>query len=152
MRARRRVIVVLAIAVLILVLGFVNMAQDIAARPVTYSITTITPLNPDVCPGETLRYPVTVEIVEIPSILTVVETWCKTGSDGVCSTSLARTYQLPLLDYRYIETIATRLVPVTPFISPGEEYELWHAADGTGYIVTPIKIRTDCDAGGTSGN
>lgn len=129
-------------------MGLANMAQDIAAKPVTYGIEIITPLNPDVCPGDTLRYPVTVDVVEIPTVLSVVETWCETGVNGMCSTTLSRSYQLPLLEYRHVEAIAARVVPITPFIRPGETYEFWHAAvDGstTGYRVKPIRIRVDCD-------
>jgi hypothetical protein len=154
-RARRRVIVVLAICITVLAVGLAAMAQDIAAKPVAYGIETITPINPEVCPGDVLKYPVVVDIVEIPSVLSVVETWCETGAEGMCSAALSRSYQLPLLEYRHIETIAQRVVPITPFIRPGETYEFWHAAvngSTTGYRVVGIKIKTDCAEGGQGGN
>jgi len=147
-KPRRRVIVVLVICLTVLVVGLANMAQDIAARPVAYGIEIITPLETDLCPGDTLRYPVTVDVIEIPTVLTIVETWCETGNDGMCSAALSRSYQLPLLEERRIEAIAERVVPATPFIRPGETYEFWHAAvngSTTGYRVKPIRIRMDCD-------
>lgn len=131
------------------------MAQDIAARPVSYAITVIEPENPDVCPGDALRYPLTVDVVEIPALLSVAETWCRAGIDGVCSTSLTRSYQLPLLEYRHIETVAVRIVPQSSFFVPGQIYEFWHAAansDTTGYIVRPVRIRTDCGEGASGSN
>lgn len=153
---RRRGLVVLAVSLIVLAIGLVSMAQDIAAKPVAYGIETITPLNPDVCPGDVLRYPVVIDVVEIPTVLSVVETWCQTGVNGMCSTSLSRSYQLPLLEYRHVETIAVRPVPVTPFIRPGETYEFWHAAvngSTTGYRVVGIRIKTDCAEGsGQGGN
>lgn len=145
---RRRVIVVLVICLTVLGVGLVNMAQDIAAKPVAYGIEIITPIETDLCPGDTLRYPIAVEVVEIPVVLSIVETWCQEGVDGMCSAALSRSYQLPLLEYRQIEAIATRIVPITPFISPGETFEFWHAAvngSTTGYRVKPIRIRMDCD-------
>lgn len=154
-RVRRRVAVVLTICLVVLALGLVSMAQDIAAKPVMYEVETITPINPDVCPGDVLRYPVVIDIVEIPTMLSIVETWCQAGGNGICSTSLSRSYQLPLLEYRHIDTIAERVVPVTPFIRPGGEYEIWHAAvngSTTGYRVKPIHIRMDCAEGGQGGN
>jgi len=147
-KPRRRVIVVLVICLTVLVVGLANMAQDIAAKPVAYGIEIITPLETDLCPGDTLRYRVTVDVVEIPTVLTIVETWCETGNDGMCSAALSRSYQLPLLEERRIEAIAERVVPATPFIRPGETYEFWHAAvngSTTGYRVKPIRIRMDCD-------
>lgn len=153
-RARRRVIVVLAICITVLAVGLTAMAQDIAARPVTYGIETITPINPEVCPGDVLRYPVVIDVVEIPTVLSVVETWCQTGVNGTCSAALSRSYQLPLLEYRHVETIAVRPVPVTPFIRPGDVYEFWHAAvngSTTGYRVVGIRIKTDCAEGSDQG-
>lgn len=147
-RPRRRVIVVLVICLTVLVVGLANMAQDIAARPVSYGIEIITPLETDLCPGDVLRYPVTVDVIEIPTVLSIVETWCEAGDDGMCSAALSRSYQLPLLEERRIEAIATRVVPITPFISSGKTYEFWHAAvngSTTGYRVKPIRIRMDCD-------
>lgn len=147
-RPRRRVIVVLVICLTVLGVGLANMAQDIAAKPVVYGIEIITPIETDLCPGDVLRYPVTVNVVEIPTVLSIVETWCQAGTDGMCSAALSHSYQLPLLEYREVKAIAERVVPITPFIRPGETYEFWHAAvDGstTGYRVKPIRIRVDCD-------
>lgn len=154
-RPRRRVVVVLVVCLAVLVVGLVSMAQDIAAKPVAYGIEIIAPLNPDVCPGDVLRYPVVVDVVEIPTVLSIVETWCEAGINGMCSTALSRSYQLPLLEYRHVEAVATRVVPVTPFIRSGETYEFWHAAvngSTTGYRVKPIHIKTDCAEGGQGGN
>lgn len=153
-RPRRRVVVVLVVCLTVLGVGLVSMAQDIAAKPVAYGIEVITPFNPDVCPGDVLRYPLVVDVVEIPTVLSVVETWCQAGVNGICSIGLSRSYQLPLLDYRHLETVVERIVPATPFIEPGQEYEFWHAAvngSTTGYRVKPIRIKTDCAEGGGQG-
>lgn len=153
MNKRLQVYLLLAVCLMIIVGGFLAMARDIAARPVSYGVDRIAPLEPVLCPGDTLTYPVSVSVTDVPNVVTIAETWCKTGVDGVCSTALARSYTLPLMDYRKIETVAQREIPHSVFFVPGETYELWHAIEGDGgYIVGPVTIRTDCGEGGSGGN
>lgn len=152
-RKRLQVYALLAVCLTIIIAGFLSMARDIAARPVAYGVERITPLVTDLCPGDVMEYPLTVDVLDVPAVVTIAEAWCQVGPNGVCATSLARSYTVPLLDYRHIETIARREVPRSPFFVPGDEYEFWHGAQGDGgYIVGPFAIRTDCAEGGSGGN
>ena len=153
MNKRLQVYLLLAVCLMIIVGGFLAMARDIAARPVSYGVDRIAPLEPVLCPGDTLTYPVSVSVTDVPNVVTIAETWCKTGVDGVCSTALARSYTLPLMDYRKIETVAQREIPHSVFFVPGETYEFWHGAVGDGgYIVGPFEIGAACAGGGSGGD
>jgi hypothetical protein len=83
-----------------------------------------------------------------PTILTIVESWCRAGPAGVCDRSTTVEYRVPVLSARYIDTIASRTMPASSFFRAGDEIEFHHATtDGkttTGYIVRPIIIRNNC--------
>ena len=157
-RHRRRMIVLL-VAVLALLTWLVwGMVADLRSRPVSYSVEHITPVNPYLCPGDQLRYPVVLEVRETPVVLTITEAWCRVGADGVCDRGSTVVYNVPVLRPRYINTIAGRTVPSTAFFRPGDRLEFHHATtDGdtvTGYIVGPVVVRDNCApaAGGAGGD
>lgn len=153
MKKRRQIYMVLAVCLMVIVVGFLAMARDIAARPVSYGVDRIAPLEAVLCPGDTLTYPVSVSVIGVPGVVTIAETWCRTGTDGVCSMSLAKSYTIPLMDYRKIDSIARREIPHSAFFVQGEEYEFWHGAEGDGgYIVGPFEIGAACGGGGSGGN
>lgn len=149
-RHRRRMILLLVVALALLAWLVWGMVTDLRGAPVDYSVQSIAPAVRYLCPGDTLRYPVVLEVSETPVILTIVESWCRSGPAGVCSRDLTTVYQVPVLRERYIETTAVRVVPESSFLRPGEEVEFQHATtDGetiTGYVVGPIVVRSDCES------
>ena len=152
MSSRKRQRALLLLVVSLALLGWLvwGMVVDLRRAPVAYKVQSITPVNSYVCPGDQLRYPVVLEVRNTPVILTIVESWCRAGTDGVCSQATTVQYQVPVLRPRTIDTIAVRTVPDVPFFRPGDRIEYQHATtDGktvTGYVVEPIVIRDNCDA------
>lgn len=148
---RRRALVILVFALAALAWGVGTMVVSLRSRPVTYPVQVLPPVNPYLCPGDSLRYPVVVVTNGEPTILTVVESWCRAGPAGVCDRSTTVEYKVPVLSARYIDTIANRIMPASSFFRPGDEIEFHHATtDGkttTGYIVRPIVVRNNCGEG-----
>lgn len=156
----RRQMIVLLVATLAL-LGWLvwGMVSDLRSRPVDYKVQIIAPVNPYLCPGDQLRYPVVLEVRETPKVLQITEAWCGVGEAGVCDRASTVVYSVPVLRPRYVDTIAHRTMPDTPFFRAGDEIEYHHATtDGdrvTGYIVAPIVVRDNCGEtpeGGAGGN
>lgn len=148
-RHRRHMLILLAATLGLLVWLIYGMVVDLRSTPVSYRVTTIAPVNPYLCPGDQLRYEVQLDVVNVPVVLSIVESWCQAGADGVCATSKNTVAQQPILTERHVDTIAGRTVPETPFFRAGHEYEFWHATTAggvtTGYIVRPIIIRDNCE-------
>jgi hypothetical protein len=148
-KRRRRALIILVIALAALAWGVGMMAVSLRSRPVTYPVQILAPVNPYLCPGDSLRYPVVVVTNGEPTILTVVESWCRAGPAGVCDRGTTAEYKIPVLSARYIDTIANRVMPASPFFRAGDEIEFHHAAtDGKatmGYIVRPIVVRDNCE-------
>lgn len=149
-RNKRRVaMIVMAAAALALGILIWQMAVSIATQPVTFGsgIQLIRPIEPPAagyCPGDSMTYPVVVSIHQVPTMAHVAETWCRSGPEGLCLTSVAIDYWLPLLDYREIQGTAVRRIPES--LGPGT-WELWHGVSNgivTGYIVRPVEVRA-CD-------
>lgn len=150
MSSRKRQRALLLLVVSLALLGWLvwGMVADLRRAPVAYKVQSIAPVESYLCPGDQLRYPVELEVSEVPIILTIVESWCRAGPDGVCSQATTVEYQVPVLRPRTIDTMAVRTVPDAPFFRPGDKIEYQHATtDGktvTGYVVEPIVIRNDC--------
>lgn len=148
-KRRQRAILLLVVSLALLGWLMWGMVADLRSKPVNYKVQSIAPVNPYLCPGDQLRYPVVLEVSETPVILTIVESWCRAGSAGVCARDLTTTYQVPVLRQRYVDTIAARIVPDSSFFRPGDEIEFQHATtDGetvTGYVVEPIIMRDNCE-------
>jgi hypothetical protein len=142
----------LLLVVSLVLLGWLvwGMVVDLRSKPVEYKVQSIAPANSFLCPGDQLRYPVVLEVRDVPTVLTIVESWCRAGTDGVCSQATTVQYQVPVLRPRTIDTMAVRTLPKSPFFRPGDKIEFQHATtDGkvvTGYVVEPIVIRDNCDA------
>ena len=147
-RHRRRMILVLLVALAAVAWVVYAMVSDFRSRPVDYRVRLIAPVNPYLCPGDQLRYPVVLEVRETPVVLTITEAWCRVGADGVCDRGSTVVYNVPVLRPRYIDTIAGRTMPDTPFFRAGDQLELHHATtdgdDVTGYVVAPIVVRDNC--------
>ena len=147
-RHRRRMILLLIVSLVAIGLVIREMVADFRSRPVDYQVRTIAPVNPYLCPGDQLRYPVVLEVRETPVVLTITEAWCRVGADGVCDRGSTVVYNVPVLRPRYIDTIAGRTMPDTPFFRAGDQLGFHHATtDGqnvTGYIVAPIVVRDNC--------
>lgn len=147
-RHRRRMIVILVLALAAVAWVVYAMVADFRSRPVDYKVQRIQPVNSYLCPGDQLRYPVVLEVRNTPAILTIVEAWCRQGPAGVCDRASTATYEVPVLTPRYVDTIAGRTMPGTPFFRAGDQLEFHHATtDGehvTGYIVAPIVVRDNC--------
>lgn len=158
MRNPKRQRATLLLVVSLALLGWLvwGMVVDLRRRPVVYPVQVIAPNNPYLCPGDTLRYPVEVVTGGEPAILTVVEAWCRAGPAGVCSRDTTVEYKVPVLSARDIETLASRVMPASPFFRAGDEIEFHHATtDGkttTGYIVKPIVVRDHCEDSGEGSN
>jgi hypothetical protein len=140
-----------------------GMATDLSSQPLSYHIQYAQPVNSYLCPGDTLRYEVQVEVSDVPAALTIVESWCEAKLDGVCNQATTREYDLGALRPRQVYALANRIVPDSEFFRvPGRELEFWHTTTTTtnagvsvtGYVVGPIIIRNNCgDSGeGTGGN
>ena len=150
MRNHKRQRATLLLVVSLALLGWLvwGMVSDLRSAPVSYKVQSIAPVNSFLCPGNQLRYPLVLEVRNTPVILTIVESWCRAGPDGVCSQATTVEYQVPVLRPRTIDTMAVRTVPDAPFFRPGDRIEYQHATtDGktvTGYVVEPIVISNDC--------
>lgn len=150
---RKGALTLLVLLVLLLAWLIYGMISDLRSQPVTYHIQYTQPVMRYLCPGDTLRYEVQVEVAEVPAALTVVESWCQVGSGGVCDQATTREYRLGVLRPRQVYALANRSVPETDFLVPGDDYEFWHTTTtvtnrGTtvsGYAVGPVTIRNDCD-------
>jgi len=149
-RHRRRMILLLVVALALLAWLVWGMVTDLRGAPVDYKVQSIAPAVRYLCPGDTLRYPVVLEVSETPVILTIVESWCRAGTAGVCSRDLTTVYQVPVLKPKHIEATAVRVVPESSFFRPGDEIEFQHATTAgetiTGYVAGPIVIRSDCES------
>lgn len=157
-RHRQRMILVLVVALTAVAWVVYTMIVDFRSRPVSYQVERIPPMLDRLCPGDTLRYEVSLSVTQVPVILEITETWCRAGTDGICSRALTTTYTVPVLEPRVVYAIANRTVPESDFFRPGDEVEMLHATtDGdnvTGYIVGPITIPDNCEApeGGAGGD
>ena len=136
-KTRRRIQVLLIVIIgLLLVWQFDRMVRSFRASNVSYGSDIIEPYQTNVCPGDTLSYPLVAETLEFPSLLHIVEGWCETGETGVCYRSLSTEYFLPILDYRRVSTDAKRIVPNLP---PGD-YEFWHVTHSCGGTVNGYRV------------
>ena len=158
-RHRRRMIVILALALVAVAWVVYAMVADFRSRPVSYSVERIRPMFDQLCPGDTMRYEVSLSVTQVPVVLEITETWCRTGEAGICARALTTTYTVPVLEPRAVYSIANRTVPESDFFRPGDQVEMLHATtDGdnvTGYIVGPVTIRDNCGErpeGGAGGN
>lgn len=112
------------------------------------------PVNSYLCPGDTLRYEVQVQVVEVPTSLVVVESWCEADAGGVCNQATTREYRLGVLRPRQVYTLANRIMPDTDFFKAGRKYEFWHTTTAatnhgvevSGYVVGPVIVRENCEA------
>lgn len=82
---RRRMIALLVVTLALLAWLVWGMIGDLRSQPVTYHIQYAQPVMRYLCPGDTLRYEVNVEVADVPAALTVVESWCEVGIGGVCN-------------------------------------------------------------------
>lgn len=152
-RHRRHMLILLAATLGLLVWLIYSMVVDLRSRPLTYHIEYAQPVNPYLCPGDTLRYEVQVEVVEVPAALTVVESWCEADITGVCNQATTWEYRLGVLRPREVYALANRVMPDSPFFVAGRTYEFWHTTttvtdSGTrvsGYIVGPVIVRDNCE-------
>lgn len=147
MKKRRAAKVLLAFAIMILVFGMIAILRDVQAQPVRYAVQNIVPEQNEYCPGDTVRYEVTVIVENVPSIVSITETWCRV--DGFCANTLSQTWNLPLTRQIEYSGTASRKLPESPFFVVGIEYELTHATtapnvDPAFYTVGPFKIKEDC--------
>lgn len=134
-----------------------GMIVDLRNQPLSYHIQYTQPVNSFLCPGDTLRYEVDVEVVEVPAALTIVESWCEEKTGGVCNAETTREYHLGVLQQRQVYALANRTMPDTPFFRvPGRQLEFWHTTTTvtnagvsvSGYVVGPIVIRDNCGESG----
>lgn len=148
-RHRRQMIVLLVAALVMLGWLVWGMVADLRSRPVSYNVRYIQPVNSYLCPGEQLRYEVALSVTQAPTILHIVEAWCRPGAGGICDRGSTVVYEVPILMPRLVGTIAGRTVPDTAFIRASTELEFHHATtDGkttTGYIVGPVWLRDNCE-------
>ena len=149
-RHRRRMILLLIVSLLLLAWLVWGMVVDLSSRPVSYQVGRIRPMLSELCPGDTMRYEVSLSVTEVPVILEITETWCRVGEDGICARALTTTYTVPVFEPRVVYAVANRTVPESDFFRPGDKVEMLHATtDGdnvTGYIVGPITIPDNCDS------
>lgn len=109
---------------------------------VEYGSAVIAPERAKYCPGETMRYPVTVKVnaADLPVILHVVEAWER--SDGVVLQSTANVSTIPLVRPVDLQTTASRTIPE---LKPGV-YWLNHVSENgetKAYTVGPVTV-LDC--------
>lgn len=146
-RHRRRMLVLLIAALALLAWLIWGMVVDLRSRPVSYQVQRIPPANPYLCPGDALRYEVSLDVSRVPVVLEITETWCRIGLGGVCLR--ATVYHVPVLEPRSVYALASREMPESDFFKPGDVVEFWHATtDGkniSGYIVGPVTIRDNCE-------
>ena len=146
----KRLNVLLILALAIAALG-VALAFQAAPSAVLYNegnVPIIAPIEPEVCLGGKVHYPLTTTIdeSEIPGRVEVDEAWCMAGLGGACKSVAAPNPRLPMLEPKHIVSDpASRTVPDT--LTPGT-WHLWHTATDThgqvnGYIVAPVYI-VDC--------
>lgn len=141
------------ITVLLLLLAAAGWGTYLRFAPsvISYNgarVPVISPIETNLCPGDTLHYPVVVEIKasEIPDQANIAESWCKEGLSGACTDVAPPRQNLPLLEPKLIVSDdAPRVVPDT--LTPGV-YHFWHSATNakgqvSGYIVAPVNI-ADC--------
>lgn len=154
---RQRMLMLLVATLTLLAWLIWGMIVDLRSRPLSYHIQYTQPVNSFLCPGDTLRYEVQIEVSKVPAALTIVESWCEVRTGGVCNQETTRAYQLGVLRPRQVYTLANRTVPDTPFFRvPGRELEFWHTTTTTtnagvsvtGYSVGPIVIRDNCGESG----
>lgn len=150
-RHRQRMVILLVASVALLIWLVWGMVVDLRSRPVAYTVQHIQPVNQHLCPGDALRYEVSLSVTQVPVILEITESWCRSGLSGICARALTTTYNVPVLEPRAVYTIANRIVPESDFFRPGDVIEFHHATtDGdrvTGYVVGPVTIRDDCATG-----
>lgn len=147
-RHRRRMIALLIAALALLGWLVWGMVVDLRSRPVAYTVQQIQPVNAQLCPGDALRYEVSLAVTQVPVILEITESWCRVGLSGICSRALTTTYSVPILEPRAVYTMANRIIPESDFFQANDMIEFWHATtDGervTGYVVGPVTIRDNC--------
>ena len=161
-KRRRQMLILLAATLVLLGWLIYGMVVDLRSRPLTYHIEYAPPVNQYLCPGDALRYEVSVEVTEVPAALRIIEQWCQVGTGGICNQATSREYSVGILRPRAVYTIASRIMPDTPFFVPGQTYEYWHTTTTTtnrgvlvsGYVVGPITVRDNCEKpeGGVGGN
>jgi hypothetical protein len=121
---RKRMMTVLLVfcLLLILVIGAQMWSTLYRQRAIEYNQRIITPIPFEVCPGDTILYPVDITVERANSVSRVTEGWCR--ADGICP----RTLQSPAVSYNFIETYqvsttANRVIPDA--LTPGA-WELRH--------------------------
>lgn len=150
LRSSRRLNVIMLLLFAIAALGMVLLFNT-PAFSVQYDgtrVPVIPPIETQVCPGDTIHYPLTTSVTEdeIPGQLDIAESWCEEGLSGPCTGVNPPRPELPLLEPKLIYTDgAARVVPET--LTPGV-YHFWHSATDalgrvSGYIVAPVNVK-DC--------
>ena len=121
---RRRMMTVLLVFCLLLIvtIGVQMWSSLYQQRAVEYGAQFITPEPAQVCPGETISFPVDITIERGNSVSRVTEGWCR-ATDGICP----RTLQEAPVYYNFITPYVTSATArrVIPDVSPGA-WELRH--------------------------
>lgn len=141
------------IAILLLSMAAIGWGAYLRFAPsvISYNgtrVPVISPIETRLCPGDTVHFPIVVEIQEseIPDQANIAESWCKEGLSGACTGVVPPRQNLPLLEPKLIVSDgAPRVVPDT--LTPGV-YHFWHSATNakgevSGYIVAPVNV-VDC--------
>jgi hypothetical protein len=114
---RRRMMTVLLVFCLLLIVAIgVQMWTSLYRKQaVGYGEQFITPIPAEVCPGETISFPVSITIERGNSVSRVTEGWCR--DDGICPRALQET---PVY-YNFISPYSTSATArrVIPDVSPG---------------------------------
>lgn len=95
-RHRRRMLTLLVVTLALLVWLVWGMIVDLRSRPVAYSVERIPAMFDQLCPGDTMRYEVSLSVTQVPVILEITESWCRTGEGGICARALTTTYTVPI--------------------------------------------------------
>jgi hypothetical protein len=131
---RRRVMTMLLLICLLLIAAIgVQMWLALTQTAIKYGEQFITPVPAEVCPGETISFPVDIAIKHGNSVSRVTEGWCR-AEDGICP----KTLQEPPVYYNFITpyvTSATAQRVIPDDLSPGP-WQLRHCNEthATGII------------------
>lgn len=139
---RAGVAALMALLIAVGVALYVTWTGMAARRPVIvrYGARVIEPLDGTLCPGDALRYPVslTVSADDLPAITEVVEGWYSVAA-GVVLWSTITTARVPLVRPSSVNATATRVVPDLP----AGEYWLDHVSHNgryDAYTVGPVQV------------
>ena len=121
-KRRRLSLILLALCLVVIASGMVQMWLNIRQDAVRYGGTLLPATPAAVCPGDPFSYPISIVVRDGSSVSRVTEGWCR--SDGICPRMLQQPpFYINFVTGIKVETTALRTAPDT--LTPGE-WELRH--------------------------